>query len=509
MKLTDGLPPSQMGMLGLSAMPKTPPKPVPSRNMPDYGLSLDSRAGVGLRRGCGSAGSSTVSSSASAPGGRGCTTGRSSSSGTPSSRSTVARRVSTPAPRPQLNLGGLLGTNSFHTEYREQMSPSWWLGAAACSSSWLQLSPPPEVMELVEKKKLTEQFKTVEGLIDRADYLGALRLQADRRNVLHFLALDEQEMQAYLWQPRFPRIVDLRNRTGEAHARPPPRHANCIVNPMNLWLKFLTLSPPLYSTQAPLPAVSPKTPQTGEGMGGDHGFSLFQRPELPYEYCFGTSGEQFLPILFEDSGGVAECVPPDELLMFEEDALREVASHIESKLAHALSCMVLSATARTRAAALTRKVPQEATPINATSSTSTASLGSPQEAPPTEEKQRRTGSPTAPGDRRSGSKRRRSSVAARNGSLASSPVKQARSSPAHKAHGATAVTEDVVEGSPLPVAFGSKGPAEVTRADVPAAAQTATENDIVTIELEDLFTTYGACPSLLKHQNCFQQARDA
>lgn len=123
---------------------------------------------MGLRRGCGSAGSSTVSSSASAPGGRGCTTGRSSSSGTPSSRSTVARRVSTPAPRPQLNLGGLLGTNSFHTEYREQMSPSWWLGAAACSSSWLQLSPPPEVMELVEKKKLTEQFKTVEGLIDRA-----------------------------------------------------------------------------------------------------------------------------------------------------------------------------------------------------------------------------------------------------------------------------------------------------------------------------------------------------
>lgn len=46
MKLTDGLPPSQMGVLGLSAMPKTPPKPVPSRNMPDYGLSLDSRAGA-------------------------------------------------------------------------------------------------------------------------------------------------------------------------------------------------------------------------------------------------------------------------------------------------------------------------------------------------------------------------------------------------------------------------------------------------------------------------------
>lgn len=124
-------------------------------------------AGVGLRRGCGSAGSSTVSSSTSGPGARGGATGR-SSSGTPSARSTVTRRVSTPVSRPLLSLGGLLGSNSFHTEYREQMSPSWWLGAAACSSSWLQLSPPPEVMELVEKKKLTEQFKTVEGLIDRA-----------------------------------------------------------------------------------------------------------------------------------------------------------------------------------------------------------------------------------------------------------------------------------------------------------------------------------------------------
>lgn len=234
MKLTDGAPPAQMGMMSFSAVPKTPPKPLQPRLVPDCGLSPDSRTGLGMRRGCGSAGSSTVSSSTSGPGGRGGATGR-SSSGALSARSAVTRRVSTPVSRPLLNLGGLLGSNSFHTEYREQMSPSWWLGAAACSSSWLQLSPPPEVMELVEKKKLTEQFKTVEGLIDRADYLGALRLQADRRNVLHLLALDEQEMQAYLWQPRFPRIVDLRNRTGEVQTRPPPRHANCIVNPVNLW----------------------------------------------------------------------------------------------------------------------------------------------------------------------------------------------------------------------------------------------------------------------------------
>lgn len=128
---------------------------------------VTSPGGLGIRRGCGSAGSSTVSSSARGPGGRGGAAGRSSTS-TPASRSSIARRISTPVSRLLPTLGGLLGSNSFHTEYREQMSPSWWLGAAACSSSWLQLSPPPEVMELVEKKKLTEQFKTVEGLIDRA-----------------------------------------------------------------------------------------------------------------------------------------------------------------------------------------------------------------------------------------------------------------------------------------------------------------------------------------------------
>lgn len=120
-----------------------------------------------MRRGCGSAGSSTVSSSASGPGGR-CSTQSRSGATAPASRSTLSRRISTPVSRPIPSISGLLGSNAFHTEYREQMSPSWWLGAAACSAAWLQLAPPPEVMELVEKKKLTEQFKTVEGLIDRA-----------------------------------------------------------------------------------------------------------------------------------------------------------------------------------------------------------------------------------------------------------------------------------------------------------------------------------------------------
>lgn len=125
---------------------------------------------MSVRRGCGSVGSSTVSSSASGPGGRGGMTGRSNtgSSTTPGSRLNTSRRLSTPVARPLPGINGMLACSSIHTEYREQMSPSWWLGAAAASSSWLQLAPPQEVIELVEKKKLTEQFRTLEGLIDRA-----------------------------------------------------------------------------------------------------------------------------------------------------------------------------------------------------------------------------------------------------------------------------------------------------------------------------------------------------
>lgn len=190
MKLSDGVPSAHMaGVVGYAGMPKAHPKPVQSRHTPDSGISPDGRfvpaderlpqtppgsygplvtypGGGGMRRGVGSASSSTVSS-ASVPGGR-CGGGGRSSTSTPASRSNMSRRISTPVSRPVPTLSGLLGSAAFHTEYREQMSPSWWLGAAACSSSWLQLAPPPEVMELVEKKKLTEQFKTVEGLIDRA-----------------------------------------------------------------------------------------------------------------------------------------------------------------------------------------------------------------------------------------------------------------------------------------------------------------------------------------------------
>ncbi|CDJ34826.1 uncharacterized protein EMH_0067800 [Eimeria mitis] len=474
MKLTDGAPSAQVGMMGFSPMPKTPPKPLQSRPIPECGLSPDSRAGVGMRRGCGSAGSSTVSSSTSGPGARGGATGR-SSSGTPSMRSSVARRVSTPVSRPLLSLGGLLGSNSFHTEYREQMSPSWWLGAAACSSCWLQLSPPPEVMELVEKKKLTEQFKTVEGLIDRA-----------------------------------------RNRKGEVQAQPPPRHANCIVNPVNLWLRFLTLSPPLYAAHAPMAAVSPKTPQTGEHSGGDSGWAQPQETGEVQEYCLGSPGEQFLPILFEDSGGAAECVPPEELITFEEDALREVASHIEAKLAHALSCMVLAAAARTKAAAAHAQSQRAGKGSSSAPAASPTLPGTTPVDPSVEEEPEGPGgSPTAiSAGRRSGPKRRRPSLtAARRGSRSSSPLRVGRSSsPAHKPRTAVSAAAPGAPGSPTTSAAVRcpkvEDPSAAARAEEAPKAPEAPDNDGVLIELEDLFATYGPSPSLLRHPNCFQKTPD-
>ncbi|KAL8428904.1 hypothetical protein ACSSS7_006912 [Eimeria intestinalis] len=193
-KVPDVVSPTHLGVLPFPAVAKTPPKQVAPRQTPDNSVTPDALAGrvdeaparmphtppsacdgmvtspggLAGRRGCGSGGSSTVSSSASGSAGR-CGAPARGSISTLASRSNANRKVSTPVARPAAPIaGGSMTTTSFHTEYREQMSPSWWLGAAACSSSWLQLAPPPEVLELVEKKKLTEQFKTVEGLIDRA-----------------------------------------------------------------------------------------------------------------------------------------------------------------------------------------------------------------------------------------------------------------------------------------------------------------------------------------------------
>lgn len=45
MKLTEGVTPTHMGMLGFSGMPKTPPKRVPPRHTADGGISPDTRPG--------------------------------------------------------------------------------------------------------------------------------------------------------------------------------------------------------------------------------------------------------------------------------------------------------------------------------------------------------------------------------------------------------------------------------------------------------------------------------
>ncbi|PFH36659.1 hypothetical protein BESB_048510 [Besnoitia besnoiti] len=103
-----------------------------------------------------------------------------------------------------------LPASALTSEYRENMSPLWWVGAALGREFWRQMSSSSEVIELVEKKKLTEQFRTLEGLVDRADFLGSLRLQGDCRNVLHFLGLSSNDLQQSLWQPTFPTILPPR-----------------------------------------------------------------------------------------------------------------------------------------------------------------------------------------------------------------------------------------------------------------------------------------------------------
>ncbi|KFH01451.1 hypothetical protein TGVAND_265240 [Toxoplasma gondii VAND] len=115
---------------------------------------------------------------------------------------------------PRGGLGGARGqvgsAAPLSSEYRENMSPSWWVGAALGSDAWRQMASSAEVIELVEKKKLTEQFRTLEGLVDRADFLGSLRLQGDGRSVLHFLGLSMQDFQQTLWSPSFPPILPPR-----------------------------------------------------------------------------------------------------------------------------------------------------------------------------------------------------------------------------------------------------------------------------------------------------------
>ena len=283
-------------------------------------------------------------------------------------------------------------------------------------------------------------------------------------------------------------------------------------------LRFLTLSPPLYAAHAPLAAVSPKTPQTGEHSGGDSGCAQPQDTGEVQEYCLGSSGEQFLPILFEDSGGAAECVPPEELLTFEEDALREVASHIEAKLAHALSCMVLAAAARTKAAATHMQSLQAGSgSSSAPAASPTAPATTPLDTPLEEGLQGPDGgASTAPSaSRRGGPKRRRPSVTmARGRSRSSSPLLTGHSSsPAHKPRnaGSAAAPMDPGTASSSVAVRGpiTDDPSEAAPADeAPAATEQAPDSDGIVIELEDIFTTYGPSPCLLRHINCFQKTPD-
>ncbi|KAL8431781.1 hypothetical protein Efla_005003 [Eimeria flavescens] len=523
-KLPDGISPTHMGMLSFLGVAKTPPKALPARQTPEGALTPEGRVarveempqgrppltppascegmlaapgGLSVRRGGGSGNSSTVSSGASNLAGP-CPPPARSSGSTVASRSTAGRKVTTPVSRPAPTPGIALVGNSFHTEYREQMSPSWWLGAAACSSSWLQLAPPPEVMELVEKKKLTEQFKTVEGLIDRADYLGALRLQADRRNVLHFLALDEQEMQTYLWQPRFPRIVDLSSQSAAA-AGPPPRPADQLIDPKQLWLRFLTIAPPLYSTATPLAAGGRSKKGGGaDGLRVDASSRVSPPPNGIQEYCLSDAGEQFLPLLFDDFGGADECLPPEELLQFEEDALRELASHVEAKLTHALSCMLFAAKSRTRTSALKRRRSRQpaAAPQQADSAPEAADGGVAEAAYIT------SGS-------EADSRVKRLKMKEEHSGISTCPETPGKEGPEQNGSGSA---EAFNSNSPLASLSSSPPPISESVADtwgVPAAlTQRGSDGRGVSVDIEDLVATYGAAPRLMRHEHCFQEDSD-
>ncbi|OEH79364.1 hypothetical protein cyc_06039 [Cyclospora cayetanensis] len=230
-------------------------------------------------------------------------------------------------------------------------------------------------------------------------------------------------------------------------------------------LRFLTLSPPLYSTDSPVPTVSPKTVQTADSGGSDTALAEPQAPKELQEYCLGTSGEPFLPILFEESGGVAECVPPDELLLFEEDALREIACHVEAKLVHALTCMGTRARGkRCRLGFVAEQEPSESTPK----------------------------SPEVLAAGFSGSETQEEAFIQ---SRANAPGAEAgSSSPA----------------SESPTTLGAKNTLERDLGvKIPRAAEADPERSGVVVGLEDLVVTYGPSPSLMRHQCCFHQGPDS
>lgn len=249
-------------------------------------------------------------------------------------------------------------------------------------------------------------------------------------------------------------------------------------------LRLLTITPPLYSTASPIPTGSGKKPQGIEAPARESASPSVPAAAEPQEYCLGSSGEQFLPILFDDSGGVAECIPPEDLLQFEEDALREVASHIESKLTHALTCMLLASMARANASAASRE--RRARFVAPTSRVETHSEV--------------CSEGVAEFGSGHGKVKRRRTTADKSLTSDSGGKPQDNSSPAHDVLKAPEDSSPSLGHSTLP-----KSPAEGWGISLPPIVEPDAEGGGPVISIEDIVTTYGTAPSLMRHKLCFQQ----
>ncbi|KAL8428903.1 hypothetical protein ACSSS7_006911 [Eimeria intestinalis] len=265
----------------------------------------------------------------------------------------------------------------------------------------------------------------------------------------------------------------------------------CVLMSDSYRLRLLSIAPPLYSTAAPIAAGSRKKQATNESVRREAAASptSFSSSE-PQEYCLSDTGEQFLPLLFQDCCWADECVPPEELLQFEEDALREIASHIEAKLTHALTCVLLSAKTRARLAARKRSRPFPC-------------------ASPHEENKNKGG---AVHDASTGADGLRD--------------KEKKCARGNDAHSASAPQADVrhSECDITPEPSSPSGDDQLTRLlppipevgdedwGPPALNETPAPPNCggaVCISLEDLVATYGPAPRLMRHEHCFQQDCDS
>ncbi|KAL8450871.1 hypothetical protein Emag_002977 [Eimeria magna] len=423
-KVGDVVSPTHLGMLAFPAVAKTPPKQMAPRQTPDNAVTPDALAGrveetqgrmphtppsgcdgmvtspggLAGRRGCGSGGSSTVSSSASGPAGRCGAPARGNISAL-ASRSNANRKVSTPVSRPAAPTPGDISlAATISTDHR--------LGEFCFIS--LQVQP------------MNDPFKL------------------------------------------------------------------CFV----YRLRLLSIAPPLYSTAAPIAASSRKKQAMSESLRRETTASpLSSSSPEPREYCINNSGEQFLPLLFQDCCGADECVPPDELLQFEEDALREIASHIEAKLTHALTCMLLSAKTRARLAARKRSRPLPASSPEEEKDKSVAALEP----------------PTGSDDSRNGEKRQaRGNDADSTTSTSQEDAFQRNCNMTSEPFGASGDAQRQNLLAPIPeVGAEEWGPPALN--ETPASSNSG---GAICISLEDLVATYGPAPRLMRHEHCFQQDSD-